>query len=437
MRVTGYSIQATLLTLMTLSGFFAMFTMSAEDFTRDGIHYNITGENTLCVTLGPTPYTGMVVIPGSIIHGSTTYTVTAIDDWAFADCHDLTSIYIPSKITKIGEYAFQGCDGLTNLYCPSSVTTIGKGAFINCTQLIHITLPGALTSISDATFSNCSAMTNVTIPNTVTSIGEYAFSFCDNLFVVNIGAAVASIGSGAFALCASLTSINIPNSVTSIGQGAFEQCSSLKTITVPDSLDFIGKRAFADTRWLEMQNDGLVYIGNYLYMYKGDLPTGSRLTLNDSTRGIAECAFQDYEGLAGIKLSKSLCRINSCAFQGCVMLDTVTVLSTIPPMMDNSLCFDPDCYNNAVLIVPQAAVKDYRNTDYWNLFSAIQGWSTVLPGDANGDGKVSIGDVTVLIDYLLGLNEENIIVANADLNNDGHVSISDVTMLIDYLLSNK
>ena len=58
---------------------------------------------------------------------------------------------------------------------------------------------------------------------------------------------------------------------------------------------------------------------------------------------------------------------------------------------------------------------------------------TVIVGDVNGDGNVTISDVTALIDLLLGGD----IIDNeaADVNGDDNVSISDVTALIDYLLS--
>ncbi len=50
-------------------------------------------------------------------------------------------------------------------------------------------------------------------------------------------------------------------------------------------------------------------------------------------------------------------------------------------------------------------------------------------GDVDQDGKVSITDVTCLIDNLLSG------VAEGDVDQDGKVSITDVTCLIDYLLS--
>ena len=58
-----------------------------------------------------------------------------------------------------------------------------------------------------------------------------------------------------------------------------------------------------------------------------------------------------------------------------------------------------------------------------------------LLGDVNGDNQVTIGDVTALIDYLLG-SEEEINLQAADFNQDNGVTIGDVTALIDYLLSN-
>jgi len=55
-------------------------------------------------------------------------------------------------------------------------------------------------------------------------------------------------------------------------------------------------------------------------------------------------------------------------------------------------------------------------------------------GDVNGDTVVSIADVTILIDYLLGGNPTNFLPANADMDGSESITIGDVTLLIDYLL---
>lgn len=55
-------------------------------------------------------------------------------------------------------------------------------------------------------------------------------------------------------------------------------------------------------------------------------------------------------------------------------------------------------------------------------------------GDSNGDGKVSIADITNSVNYLLGVVPENFKLGAADINNDGLVTIGDITKAISILL---
>lgn len=57
-----------------------------------------------------------------------------------------------------------------------------------------------------------------------------------------------------------------------------------------------------------------------------------------------------------------------------------------------------------------------------------------LPGDVNSDGVINIQDVTWLIDYLLGIPNENFVLEAADVYPDGVINIRDLTSLIDILL---
>ena len=59
----------------------------------------------------------------------------------------------------------------------------------------------------------------------------------------------------------------------------------------------------------------------------------------------------------------------------------------------------------------------------------------VVAHDVNKDGKLSIADVTALIDYLLGGDGSAIDVEAANVNGNDGVTIADVTALIDILLS--
>ncbi|MBQ6080551.1 MAG: N-acetylmuramoyl-L-alanine amidase [Muribaculaceae bacterium] len=62
--------------------------------------------------------------------------------------------------------------------------------------------------------------------------------------------------------------------------------------------------------------------------------------------------------------------------------------------------------------------------------------TSFIVGDVNCDQRLSIADVTALIDYLLGNESEPFNPDAADVNHDNHTSIGDVTALIDLLLGN-
>ena len=59
-----------------------------------------------------------------------------------------------------------------------------------------------------------------------------------------------------------------------------------------------------------------------------------------------------------------------------------------------------------------------------------------ISGDANGDGKVNITDVTTIINYLLSGDGSAIDLSAADVDGNGTVKITDVTELINILLGN-
>ena len=56
-------------------------------------------------------------------------------------------------------------------------------------------------------------------------------------------------------------------------------------------------------------------------------------------------------------------------------------------------------------------------------------------GDVNGDGIITVADVTAVVDILLERQTPNITVANADMNGDGQVTIFDVVETIHLVLT--
>lgn len=124
--------------------------------------------------------------------------ITAIADYAFEYCTNLTSITIPDNVTSIGDYAFEECTSLTSITIPHSVTSIGYRTFYGCTNLTSITIPDSVTSIGGSAFSDCTSLTNITIPDSVTSIDDFAFYDCINLTSVTILSSVTNIDDYSF-----------------------------------------------------------------------------------------------------------------------------------------------------------------------------------------------------------------------------------------------
>ena len=91
---------------------------------------------------------------------------------------------------------------------------------------------------------------------------------------------------------------------------------------------------------------------------------------------------------------------------------------------------------NYTLTIPSGSIVIYtlsEDVHELNFNYTIAGGADYIVGDVDGNGRLSIADVTALIDLLLSGGAAP---DAADVNRDGGVSIADVTALIDLLLAN-
>ena len=65
----------------------------------DGINYELNSETKQATVIGS--YSGEIVIPESVEHEGTAYSVTSIGNGAFQYCTGLTSVTIPNSVTSI------------------------------------------------------------------------------------------------------------------------------------------------------------------------------------------------------------------------------------------------------------------------------------------------------------------------------------------------
>ena len=147
----------------------------------DGIRYyiNAVSKKASVIAKSSGKYSDEVVIPESVEHEGTTYSVTSIGEKAFYECSGMTSVTIPNSVTSIGDYAFFYCSGLTSVTIPNSVTSIGSYAFWYCSGLISVTIGNSVTSIGKGAFYNCSKLHDVycyaeDVPSTQSNAFKYS-----------------------------------------------------------------------------------------------------------------------------------------------------------------------------------------------------------------------------------------------------------------------
>lgn len=419
-----------------------------------------------------------VIIPKSI---------STIEETAFYDCRNLAAIVIPENVSSICVSAFHRCTGLSHVtynakrcsgptadegpdseedfawFKDSKLTELSIGDKVEIIPeslayyqegLTSITIPNSVSLIGKEAFAGCKQLTSITIPDSVTLIGNGAFSSCEQLKSVKLGDSVSSIGENAFRRCSSLSEIVFPTSVSFIDYGAFSMCNSLSSITLPSTIAGLGFCVFGQCQNLtevyynvtdcEGGNDPAyslfidcplehVYIGENVKTIPSHFLWGqaklASVIIPNSVTAINSFAFSGCEGLTSIIIPQNVSTIRNMAFYGCNNLTAITSLNVQPPVIDAITCFSNSTYSNATLYVPKGSLSAYSTANDWRKFSNIVELSCKL-GDINGDNTVDVSDVNIVINSILGKNDQN----NTDVNEDNVTDVSDLNIIISIIL---
>ena len=467
-------VQNTNITELTVTG-----TMDARDFLFITDKLN----NLTSVNLGQAEIVAFdngKALYGTIIH----YPVNEIPRTAFFG-KKLTSVTLPANLQSIGYAAFAGCDRLRSITLPASVTNIGDYAFAG-SGLTQIELSAAIESMGKGVFSRCEALTSAIID--AAYIGDFAFLGDFNLTRVSIGKNVDNIYKGAFNGCLSLKKVDIAPGARMyrIDDEAFIN-SGLESIQIKYlRLATVGDWTFAQTHLSSLElSDGMTRLGVGALAHNPLLTSvilpkpataGPSSHGNDFERAntrfnapmqrpnptiavINDYTFAGDELLnASRVLKKGVGYVGNYAFYNvCQEMDTMFLPSTLTGLGDYAMAgmtgmkvLKTDAVEvpsvgvdvwagvdqaSIPLIAPNdQSLELYKVADQWMNFFYGSAIPDYILGDVNGDGIVSINDVTALINYLMN-QTGNINMLAADLNEDGSVSIQDVTLLINKLMS--
>ena len=471
----------------------AAATASAETitFTVDGVCYQVNTTNAPIATIVKGSYYGVdystlsgdLVIPSEVTYNGVTYSVHSVNQNAFANCENITSISLPNSLKIIWSGAFQYCTSLTSLTIPASVTNIyGDGSnslnspIFHCDNLTTLVVEEG-NQVYDSR-DNCNAI--------VETATNRLIHGCKGTVIP----ASVILGKNAFRGC-SITDVVIPEGVTTIEQSAFNYCQSLKTVSLPSTLTkidlfgFNGCDALSDIYaypaggsvtlgtlvWLNVPQadcnlhvypEDVEYYSNAdqwkEFNVIGDLgmtvsdvyilgevgtqtwaPNAGTKMEYDAQTGLytaaIECIDADQNGYDYFSFTTELAENNDdggwayiAPFRFGAVSEGDFLVSDDMLGIDLSLTSE----NGQAFKIPAG---NYNLTlNYANMKLKIEKPTAGKPGDANEDGDVNVNDVTTVINSILGKNPNPFNFDNADVNGDGRVDVQDVTLIINMIL---
>lgn len=446
MKTLNSILRTILLTLALVS----TFTTQAYNMYVNGVYYNIIDDDKAAVTyisyssyyyVGNTQYSlygvncynynnkykNNVTIPETVTYDGTTYTVTSIENYAFANCYTLTDVSIPNTVTSIGHYAFYNCSELKDITIPNFIISISDYAFAGCSSLSHITIPNSVTTIGDQAFSNCSSLATITIGNSVTSIGSSAFNACPLSSITSLAMTPPSASGFPNTSTAKLyvpkESVELYR--TSSGWNYFKNVYGFgnDSFSIPDETSFHGDTIVIP---VSMQNESTITA----FQTDVYLPNGFELV--------------DVNGEYQVSLSDRKGR------------DHVIMVNDAPDGALRVLSYSPTLKafkNNEgelfyiTVKVPEGVSGTFpiwlRNTiltstDEEELY-AIDALSNVnvtsiIMGDVNNSGTITAADIVLTAKYILYQNPEPFVFEAADMNGDSKITVTDVVKIANLIL---
>lgn len=393
-----------------------------------------------------------------IVSAEISETVTSIEDYAFANCHNLVDIVLPDGLKTIGKCTFVGCVSLRTVVVPDSVKRIGSQAFFICKNLSTVTISCGVTSIGSCAFAGCdnlesiivsdnnekyctdnygvlfnkektvllqypigSERTEYSIPDGVKNIDTQAFCGGRSLETVIVPDSVTKIGSFAFSECTNIIQFIIPDGMTNIASLVFYYCSGLESIILPVSIKNIGESAFfgcenlvdvyyggTEIDWADVQIDGdndRLYSATIHYNHVSTDVNDIYDLIPHKDSGIQKT---DY----GLDIKPGM---RPDEFRNSVDNKYVSIHSPHGEKLDENSFIGTGC---------MISVGDEQGNIYYQ-------YEVCVKADINGDGKVTAADARLALRTAARIDVISGIYAYAaDSDGDGKISAGDARAIL-------
>ena len=305
-------------------------------------------------------------------------------------------------------------DGITKL----PVTRIGFTAFQWAPDLEEVTIPNTVKTIGEAAFNLCPKLRSITVPNSVVTIEEWGIAHNESLKELHLGSGAVNLDDYAI-----------------VGNTALE------VITVDENNPVYDSRNNCNGI-ITTVNNSVVHDRHILFT------ACSRTVLPREVTWIARGAYQD-QGITMVILPAQITNLEHSCFEGCEYLTEIYNFSHEPQGCMGTT-FEDYHYENCTLYVPRGTKEIYEQVPVWGSFRHIEEFdaTTIIPGDVNGDGEITVADANATIEVIIngGSSNGHSRVPNPDgggwiiiddVNGDGEISIADINAIINMILSGK
>ena len=376
----------------------------------------------------------------------------------------------PPSMTRIPSTAFVGT--AISTITLDSVTYVGSDAFKGCDSLTSVTFRKSPVLIEDGAFSEISTACQVSYPGSMEDWNPVMYMYSPNLIVKGRNASWCGWCGGANAASNNHLYWTLQN-------------YHLKINCATDIWDSHPEQQEITTHnWITGQYLTL----DHVYRINPNEFSGVYLDSVDVKSGLKEIfywAFKNCKSLKKIFLPSSVTKIGVEAFIGCDRMKDLYFDGTHSEWVDSILredgwnagvaesfqahwhctvTFDANGHGTA----PAAQYIEWSNEDTadepaaptatgynfkgwykepecinkWDFTWTVPGdmtlyakWEANLQrGDINGDGKVDVSDVNIIINIMLGKAQASSYPGNPDLNNDNKVDVTDVNAVINIML---